>query len=137
MDYCIHGDESPTSPIITSFRLPSKPLSLEELWESWHGTGNHHCQHGGIAGRNKKFRAKWQKHIPAAHYSCCCRTVKAIETYANQYKVKVEAAIAQLDPIFQEQCGKSVYNLVKEMQGKGFLKKAARRGKQAIAEATQ
>ena len=128
------GDESPSSFENRSYWLPSKPLSLEEIWDSWHGASD---QHGGIVGRNKKFGAKWRKHIPPAHYSRCCRTIKAIESYAKHNKIKVEESLAQLDPIFKEECGKSVYNFVEKMQEKGFLKKAAKRGKQAVVEARQ
>ena len=131
------ADETPPSYEITSYRLPSKPLSLEDLWNSWHGCGQHHCQHGGVIGRNKKFGAKWRKHIPPAHYSRCCRSVKAIEAYAKDKRIKVEEAVAHLDPIFQEECGKSVYNFVEKMQEQGMLKKAAKRGKQALTEVRQ
>ena len=52
-------------------------------------------------------------------------------------KIKVEVSIAQLDTIFQEECANSVYNFVEKMQDKGILKKAAKRGKQAVAAVSE
>ena len=122
------------APENKSFRIMSKILSLRDLWDAWFGIGSHPCNYGGVEGRNKKFGAKWRKHIPAAHYSRCCRTVKAIQHYAKENRLNKDDAITALEPIFKE-CSNSLYNFIEVMQEKGHLKKAAKRGKQAIAEA--
>ena len=118
-----------------SFRLPSKPQSLRELWEVWFGVGDNYCAHGGVEGRNKKFGAKWRKHIQPAYYSRCCRTIKGIQKYALESHEMHDDAIAKLESLFNE-CNNSVFNFVEVMQERGYLKKAAKRGKQAIAKTT-
>ena len=118
-----------------TYRLPSKPQSLRDLWDAWYGVNSNHCAYGGVEGRNKKFGAKWRKHIPPAHYSRCCRTIKAIQKFALEKHQRNEDAIETLESMFHE-CSYSVYNFVDVMQEKGYLKKAAKRGKQAIATAS-
>jgi hypothetical protein len=58
------------------------------LLSEWIGCGDFQDQFGGIEGRNKKFGAKWRKHLPKYIYSRTKeRTIKGmIRAYAKQRK---------------------------------------------------
>lgn len=36
-----------------------KHRTLMDLWDEWHGVGRFEDQHGGVKGRETKFKNKW------------------------------------------------------------------------------
>jgi len=112
----------------TVYSMEPRHKQLTDLWNEWHGLDRFCDGYGGIKGRDKKYKAKWRKHLDNQHYSRTKRCVLGIETYAAQHKIKEEEALVVLQDVCVEEKF-SVANLVRRFQQDGYLSKQSSRGK--------
>lgn len=105
----------------------NKHSSLSDLFDEWFGIGKFVDEHGGFFGRNKKYKAKWRKHIPNSVHSRLGRSIAAIETYAKQQKITPSEAVTYLEPTFHE-CNCVTSAFVEKCKTMGLLKVHKSRG---------
>ena len=113
------------------YRMVKRHLSLEDMWDEWHGTGRFSDEVGGIQGRNKLFGPKWRKHLNMQHYSRTKFVVTAVSNFAKNNKLKITEAIAIMDNWWKEKPVCTSLTKMKALCGaKGLVKKGKMRGRQ-------
>ena len=105
-----------------------KHRTLTDLWDEWHGVGRFEDQHGGVKGRETKFKNKWRKHINNAFFCRTKQCVFGIKVYADAHKMSTSDALEALQKEHVE-CGCSVANLMRRFQANGTLQKKGSRGR--------
>jgi Transcriptional activator of glycolytic enzymes len=111
-----------------TYRMKPKHRSLTDLYAEWVGDGEFADGYGGISGRNKRFGARWRKHLVSYIYSRTERTVKGIMAFAEQEDITVYDACERLQESFVK-CKYSVANFVVYLTSVGLLTKKKPRGK--------
>jgi Transcriptional activator of glycolytic enzymes len=111
-----------------TYRMKPKHKSLTDLYAEWVGEGDFMDEFGGIEGRNKRFGAKWRRHLVPYIYSRTERSVKGIRAFAQQQDIPIYDACERLQDSFVR-CKYSVANLVSYFISAGLLTKKKPRGK--------
>jgi hypothetical protein len=111
-----------------TYTMRTKHKQLTELLSEWIGCGDFQDGFGGIEGRNKKFGAKWRKHLPKYLYSRSERTIKGIRAYAQQGQISDMDACRELQHVYEQQ-KHNVKNMVDYFTRTNLIHKRKARGK--------
>jgi Transcriptional activator of glycolytic enzymes len=111
-----------------TYTMRPKHKLLTELMSEWIGVGDFNDPFGGIEGRNKKFGAKWRKHLPKYTYSRTERTIKGIRAFAKDKQINEMDACRQLQEVYEQQ-KMSVKNMVDYFTKTNLVSKRKARGK--------
>jgi hypothetical protein len=109
------------------FWLEMKHPCLLSMWNEWYGLDHFSDVFGGIDGRNKQHGSTWRKHLNASAYSRLSQLNKGINAFALEHHLRPEAVIAEWEPLFISS-KLSTYNMVRELQVLGHIKKLKARG---------
>jgi Transcriptional activator of glycolytic enzymes len=127
-------DDAAALEIHRTYTMRPKHKELTELLSEWIGSGDFEDQFGGIEGRNKKFGAKWRKHLPKYLYSRSERTIKGIRAYAKQKQISDMDACRELQSVYEQQ-KRNVKNMVDYFTTTNLIQKCKARGKQLSGSA--
>ncbi len=134
------GTDSQLPALVTNDgAMPSRPFemflnhkTLQGMWDEWHGNGKYDDGGGGIEGRNKKYKARWRRHL-GQHYSRTQRIITMIKAKSQQDECSVEETLAKLQPLFTE-CGHFLSKMISKCQEMGYIVKQKPRGRKRSAE---
>jgi hypothetical protein len=105
--------------------------SLQRIWDEWHGLGSRYSNKlvaGGMVALEAKHHAKWRSHLDGHEVSRMKCVLIGFGAYMEENKgVGLETAIADLQPIFDDE-GRSVVKLVTRMHKERWLGKKASQG---------
>ena len=87
---------------------------------------------GGFSQMEKEHKAGWRKHLDAQHVSRTKWIIEGIRFYKDDKYLETQAAISELEPIFQEE-GRSIAKMVRRMQSEGWLQTREPRAKKGNA----
>jgi hypothetical protein len=109
------------------FWLEMKHHCLLSIWNEWYGLDHFSDDFGGIDGGNKQHGSTWRKHLNASAYSRSSQLIKGIYAFALEHHLRPEEVIAKWEPLFVSS-KLSTYNMVRELQVLGNIKKLKARG---------
>lgn len=129
---------SPGEPKYSNYRMAKKHKTLEDMWDEWNGTGRFADDDGGIKGRNKKYGAKWRKHLEVQQYSRTKCIIQAVLNYADNHRVEVGEALSVMNKWYVEAPVSASLTKMKQLcVDKELLKKGKVRGKQCKRQQQQ
>jgi len=108
--------------------------SVQSMYNEYYGKGDFNLIpiSGGLLAMEKKFGAKWRKHIPGGSkfIGRMKAVMRAIENMARSDEGSVDDSIDKLDMVFQSKDGgnKSLSKLVDILKQQGIVAVAASRG---------
>jgi Transcriptional activator of glycolytic enzymes len=104
-----------------------------DVWNEWFGLGDFCDDHGGIAGRNLRFGAKWRKEAPCldnSQFSRTHRVIKAIGEQAAARNLQPEDIIEEWEAVF-DKSKRSLSSFVRGLQALNYIPKKKNRGRKS------
>ena len=126
-----NDNADPTSSYHTFYHLTPRHKLLADMWDEWFGFNRFNDGFGGVHGRDKKYKAKWRKHIDSQHHSRTKRCILGTQECAREHQMNEQEALAELQSMCEEEKN-SVANLVQRFQHDGLLSKKSSRGKSKL-----